>query len=447
MTLLLLTIVGLFLSFLIGYAMPRKAGWAVLLLLPILSPTSFTIIPANFIPLTFTRVAITITIGIMASGYGEVKLILLLRSTFVKILIFFSIILVISSSRDMYIYHQIISFLPNTFMAVTICYLIIQDTNDLKKLVVIYAWQAAFIGLFIIIEYYTDFSIAIALGSTNPNFSSEVATKASASMYRSGFYRVSGLDGNAVMTGYRLAFYFPLVLWYATWKRLNIINLIPLLAICVGFIMLQTRAAFIAIVIATVYLFFELIYRQSISLSKRVGNIFKIVIMLSLAAIIIAAISPAIKAIITTFILDSLNSSYAVAGYTLQAKISRLPIAWHHFLQHPIIGYGSPQNAYFNVMRTDDIPAPMIYLLAGGFPLGMAYLAHLLYMPYSIFKYSKTMSIDDNMKILLLVASSSFVAGIVVLFSNFQEAHIMIMTMLYIAFYKIIYLKPRLIQK
>jgi len=323
------------------------------------------------------------------------------------------------------------------FLAVVLCFFMIHDIKDFKKLAAIYVWQAAIICFFIILEYYSDFNIAFELGRTNPNYTSDIHSKAANSIFRSGFYRVSGIDGNAVMTGYRLSFYFPLLLWYVTRKRLIFISVLPLLLICVSLIMLQTRAAFVAIIVATIYLLIEMIYYNKMNISKRFGNLGKILILFSLTSLIIFTATPTIRTILSTFFYDSLNPFDMTSGYNIQGKLDRIPRAWYYFQQHPIIGYGSPQNAYFQVMKTDDIPAPLIYLLAGGIPLALVYLSMLLYMPYSVFMYSKTPLLSDNMKTLLLFASASFVAGVVVVFSNYQETHFMIMYMLYISIYKV----------
>jgi len=58
-------------------------------------------------------------------------------------------------------------------------------------------------------------------------------------------------------------------------------------------------------------------------------------------------------------------------------------------------------------------------------------------MPYSTFRLSKIRGLSSPQREFLIYACSAFVGGIVVVFSNWQEAHFLIMFMLYISIYKV----------
>jgi len=444
-----LTVIGFSLSVFYGFIMPKKAGWTLLFLVPLLGQTGFTIIPTSFIPLTFNRVTIGVTLGIVASKYRDIPIRYLFRSTFVKILLIFTIMLFITSARDEYLYHMIVSHIPTLFYSLVLCFVLIKNNNDFKKLVKILAWGGAIIGFFIVIEYFTNFSIGYELARTNPNFHDQVHAKVVHEYYRGGFYRPSGIAGSAVHTSYYLAFLFPLTLWYLLKSRLKFLNILPLILVVIGLIVLQTRAGAVSVFIALIFLIIEFAFLKGLNTSQKLASNFKTTLAIIMVVAFVISAFPLTRNISFGLVSQSFQS-YNVSGseLSLEGKLShRIPLALELSSQHPIIGYGSPQYVYDNVMNTLDIPLPVLMLLAGGIPLVLVYLLLLFYMPYSIFKFSKNKLLAKEQKVFLCYASAAFVAGIAVVFSSHIDSHFWIMYMLYISIYKIFYLKQSIQRK
>ena len=441
MIILLISLFGLLFAVFLGFIIPKYSGWSILVLYPILGAASFTIIPSNVIPLTFTRFSIMVTLGIVLSRYGNMAPRYLYNSKFGKMMLLFTFALLLSSTRDSYIYHTLISHIPNVFFSFFIGYVIINNEKDLNLLVKIFVWQAAFIGLFILIEYYGDFSIGKTLAATNPNFDIEqTRDKSINTIFRSGFYRVSGLDNNAVNTGYRLAFLFPLVLWNSIQKQNSIIKAIPLLLVITGLFLLQTRAAFISIIISMLFLGGILISDNKMGASFRFTYLFRMLLLLSSLTLVLLIISPTLQGVVSGFFSKTMVSSFTGYDVSIINKLNRLPVAFSYLLSNPLIGFGSPQAVYFNLMATEDIPGAFIYFLAGGVVLGSLYLYIHSYMPFLLLKLSKLNYFDRHTKLLLIYSSCAFLAGFICTFSNYAETHFWVMYILFGAIYKTYFL-------
>lgn len=427
----LCSITAVFFLFLLGYRFPRKAGWAALIIAPVLGPSNFTFVPSHFLNLTTYRVAFAVTMGVILNNHSnnEIKLSSIFKSKFVKIVTVFSLFVIVISLEDR-LKNLVFTYVPNLIFAFALCFILIKDEKDLQKLVKIFVWHGAVIGALVIIEYFTDFNFNEIAKSTVPEYDMyQMVSKSYRLTIRAGFYRCSGIDGNAVATGYRLVFLLPLTLWYATKGKLW--NLLPLFIVITSLIFLQTRAAFVGIAVSlTVYIFF-LIFRGKVRLLLRTG-VAMLIILVSLMVIV-----PSSFDVVHSFIDKSLAPVYLDRGENVQAKIDRIPVAIDYFLKKPLSGYGSPQYAYYVVMNTDDIPSPLVYLLAGGIPLCFLYLMLIAYMPYSALRLSMLKEFSMAQRDILMFSGIAFLGGVVCVFSNWQEQHFLIMYMLYISIYKV----------
>lgn len=412
----------------------------MVLLVPILAPATFTIVPSSFMPLTMRRVAFGVTLGIIARRYRSgFPLRFILKDQFVKILIIFTGLLALTSMRDSFIYHTVISHLPNIFYSLVLCFLIIKDEKDCDRLVTVFVWQGALIGILIFLEYFTDFNAGDIIQSTSPRAASEGLQRNDIfALYRNSFFRVNGIEHSAVNTSYRLVFLFPLSLWYF-FHRNTFLKVVPFVMILAGLIFLQTRAAFVAILTSSISLVLGLFLIKGRNLFDNAVSISKNCVVVILVAAAVFAF-PTTRNIAKAFIQE-IQSPIASRDMSLESKINRIPLAFEFFKDRPLTGYGSPQHAYFELMRCADLPAPMIYLLSGGILMLFFYLLTLFYMPYSVFSFSKNRFIGDNQREFLIYASSAFVGGITVVFSNCVETHFWIMYMLYISIYKVYGLK------
>ena len=383
-----------------------------------------------------------VTLGIVIRRYGNIPPRYLFYSRFGKLVLLFCFLLLLSSSRDSYLYHYIISHIPNLFMSLFIGYIVIRNEKDLELLVKIFVWQAAFIGLFILVEYYGNFSIGKTLASTNPNFIFEqIRDKNFNPIFRSGFYRVSGLDNNSVNTGYRLAFLFPLVLWYSIQNKNTTIKYIPLALVIAGLFFLQTRAAVVSVAVSLVLLGLFLVSNQKMGIGFKFGRLSRIFFLLILLSLTLLLVSPGFRGVVNEFVGRTMVLSATGGDVSVVNKLNRLPIAIKYFLSNPLMGYGSPQAVYYNLMATEDIPGVLVYFLSGGVLLGCLYIYMHLYLPYILLKISKNNGVDNSTKLLLIFLSCAYIAGFVCVFSNFVETHFWIMYSMFGAIYKTYYLR------
>ena len=99
-------------------------------------------------------------------------------------------------------------------------------------------------------------------------------------------------------------------------------------------------------------------------------------------------------------------------------------------------GYGSPQYVYFVVMNTQDIPATILYLLAGGIPLFILFMSWLLWMPFYFFRFFRKQYLTKNDKLIIIYISSAFVGGVIPMFINITQSSLLLMLILFTATYK-----------
>lgn len=410
----------------------------MLFVVPILGPATFTLVSSTLLPLTIYRVAFAITVGVAVSRFnGDLPRSAVFKSTLVKIVFFFALFVIIVSLGDRS-KNLFFSYIPELVLAFLLCFVLIRDEEDLFKLGKIFVWQGALIGVFIILEYFTDFDISVFLRSTVPGYDLyDLQAKQYVYTTRAGFFRASGIDGNAVQTGYRLAFLFPLTLWYASRSRKNLLYMIPLVCVSVGLIFLQTRAALGGILVGCLVLFFGFATMRKISIGSRLALFMKLGVIAAIPILFVMIFSPTMLNIATGFWQESVVPTLMGTDIGTQSKTARIPVAIDHFLEKPFWGHGSPQYAYYVVMHTDDIPSLFIYLLSGGIFLGILFLVLIYYLPKSVLTLAKRGDFEIEQREFLLFSAAAFVAGVVVIFSNWQEAHFMIMYMLYISIYKV----------
>ena len=451
--LIILSILGISISFLIGYLSPRKAGWGVLLIAPILGPATFTFVPSSLFPLTTYRVAFAITLGVILRNHDQhgISLHSISKSTFVKIVAVFSLFVILISLEDR-LKGIIFTYVPNLILAFTLCFILIRDEKDFQKMVKVFVWQGALIGVFIMLEYFTDFDINILLRKTIPGDAlSSLQSKHLLSferiegLKRAGIVRAMGIDGNAVQTGFRLAFLFPVALFYAVYGKLLLKPWrgLPLLSVVIGLYLLYTRAAFVGVLVSLLSLVAGLALLKRHSIKRRLRLVVSLSMLLIISSLLVVFINPSVGENLHTVFMESLVGSSNKNMYSIEYKLARIPLAFHYFMAKPFLGYGSPQYAYYSVMYSSDLPSPLIYLLAGGIPLCVIYLIMIFYMPYSVFTLSRREGLNSKQREFLTYACAAFVGGVVVVFSNWQEAHFMIMYMLYISIYKVYLHKAR----
>jgi len=436
---LFLVLTAFSLCFLAGFYSPRKAGWFIILILPLLGPINFKLIPAGFADFTLYRAAFGVTLGVLLKGYNNVPSLSLFKNKYVKALLLFNFIYIIISFQSS-LKTIIGSMIPTLIISLFLCFVIIRNEKDLNKLIKIFVWQAAIIGALILIEYFTAFNFYEYFKILDPELSSDtvIISKEFITYTRAGSYRVAGIDGCPIQTGFRLAFLFPLVLWYA--QKKNRLCKIPLLLTISGIILLQTRATFVAIFISLIVLFFIITTSFNKNFIKFIKYTLNILLITIILMTIIVYIFPPVKDVIIQFYQYS-------TGYdgirTLIYKTDRIPVAIKYLLKNPLLGYGTPEYVYEYVMETQDIPAVLIYFLSGGIIMGFIYSFMIFYMPYSVIKLKNRNYMSKSQKELCVYAGAAFLSGGIVLFTNWVETHLIYMMMLYVSIYKVYVVKVK----
>jgi hypothetical protein len=251
---MLLNISLIFIIFIFSYRFPKAIGWLLIFFVPLLQCANFTFIPSSFMPLTTVRVSFFAILGIILSGYYyPLPISDIFKIKLVKLLVLFSITVFLISFQDTF-YHYLVSFLPEMFVSIFLGFVVIKNKTDLNKLVTIFAWQGAIFGIVIVLEYFNVIDMSAYLSSSRADLTYEDVYFRHIESLRSSYYRASGLDGNAVQSAYRLAFLFPITLWYGFKK--GFVNIIPVILVFVGLVLTQTRAAIIAVAIVLVIIFF-----------------------------------------------------------------------------------------------------------------------------------------------------------------------------------------------
>jgi len=430
--LLILSVILFIVFIMIGHYSPKKMGWAVIILIPILGPTQFTIVPSMVLPLTAYRIAIAISIGILIRS-REKKFILgsLFKNKVYFWLLIFLITYGLSAMRDRPA-SIIFSFIPELLFPIIIAAFTIEGEKDLKLLTKIFAFQAAIISGFIIIEYFLDFNIAVILRKTKPTideanlFMGQVKEQ----YRRAGFYRMSGIDGHPIYTAYRMAFLFPIVLWYATQKK--ILGGIFVFLSIIALLFLQTRMAILAVMVSMVLL--------PIFLKK---NLIKYVLILLVTFFALYQI-PFIRYFVTDFwYLSFQDITHGAGSDDISTRFMRIPYALSAFLESPLIGHGSTYTVLYKVMpaQSNDLPAPIMYLVGGGIFAGIAYVSMFAGMLISILRFSNKRTHTTEHRVYYKYMLIAFFAGFLVLCGNTAENHVIIMLMLFTAIYKSEYIK------
>ena len=425
----IVSITAVFIFFMLGYKFPQKAGWAVLVIAPILGPSKFTFVPATLLNLTTNRVAFAVTLGVILSNHTRhgIPLSSIFKSHFVKIVTAFSLFVIIISLEDR-LQNLVFTYVPDLIFVFALCFILIKNEKDLEKLVKIFAWQGFVIAALVVIEYFTNFNFnEIAKHTIGDADLYQTGFKNYRNMQRAGFYRCSGIDSHPVQTAYRLTFLFPLALWYAT-RGGKLWRMLPLSLVTFSFIFLQTRTVFVGISVSLIVFIF---------LSRKIRIFFKIGVLLLTTVVSLMVFVPSSLDVLDSFIEKSIKPIYLTRGDSIDHKTLRIPVAINYFLRKPFTGYGSPQYVYYVIMDTDDLPSPLIYLLAGGIPLCIIYFMLIAYMPYSILKLSMYKKFSNAQRDILMFSGVAFLGGVVCIFSNWQERHFLVMYMLYISIYKV----------
>ncbi len=422
--LLFFSIAGLLASFALGYTFKQRYAWFLLMTMPILGPGRLVLVPSTLAPLDFYQVTILGILGILIGRKQLYKgLVFLLKDNLFITIAIFTVYRLLISELNRYPY-LLFSWVPQMLIGFLLAYIIVHDKNDIERILRIYSIQGAFIGLFIVIGYYTDFSLEEMFRSTIPGYDIERVY----AFVRSYNVRVNGLDGSAVLTAARLSVLISIALYYYFYSR-DKFGILYLLLVIMGLVLLQTRAAFVSIPISGMFMLMHF-PKFPIRLLKRMTAR-----TIPLIALVVASLS-SIIIVVRGFMPYLVRSLFEpLQSSSVMVKVDRIPIALQYFRSRPFAGYGSPHYVYYEIMNTADLPAPLIYLLAGGIFMFTLYMTFLFYMPYKTYQFYRKKG-----DISLLFISVALLSGAIMPMSNWIETHFVIMLILYTAV-KIVYSK------
>jgi len=419
-------------SIILGYFYSHRAAWSMIIIFPLFSPMNLAIVPDPLLFLNIDRVAFAIALGIHLKNWNSIKLKLLLKNKFIKIFLIFSLYVVIISFSDR-IKNIIFTYIPQIYLVLVLGYYVIKTEDDFNKVVKIFAWQGAFFGIIILMQFFNIYDLPKELRLLLPTPDLDTFQT---NISRYGLLRVSGSDGNSGPSGFRLVFYIFISLLYIQMK-LTVFRFPPLLFCTVGIFFLMTRAAYVGLFGGFIYFAIASLITTFNHLMKYIKSLFKVI---SISFILFGALLliPSVNKIVFTF-SEYIKSDES--NIEIQKKIARFDPAFKAFNEKPIFGHGSPEYVYYVIMGTDDLPAPFIYAIAGGIPLLILFVLFVFYMPYTFYTYAKLKFSNVIIKIELLIISTSFLAGLIPLFSVWSDPHLIVMILFYVMAYKYILIK------
>jgi len=435
-------------ALLFGFLFPYRAAWLVVFLVPLLGPSGLYIGIDTIFPLTAYRIGFFILLAIIVRlKINVIKKVL--RNKHFRILIIYSITLFLLQLRH-YPEKTLFTLLPYYSLAIFIPIIIIRSTKDIYKFSNIFTMQSLIISVFILIEFFTDFSLVVFLmelsGFEKSYLESSLQTKGYNALSRGGFYRPAGLHGNPVQTAYHLVFLLPFTLFYAQYSKKFLFSFIPLILTLSSIILLQTRASIIAIVAMIMFVLLLGIINKNIkSIIPKLIGMLVIVTMISFTISLMQSeiFSIAKSSVINLYhALIGSNLTYAgeataivekynASDISLGNKLARLPIAFGLIMNSPIFGYlGSPYFAYDKLMYGADLPLLILHLLGGGLIFGTLFI--LLMFKLVSKTYSEIhINLPAKLNNLIIYSTVAIFGGFFVTLSNLVNEHFISMFMLF----------------
>lgn len=429
MVLALISIILFGVSFVFGYSKPRSAIWFVAITYPLLYPVNFPIVPSDIIYLNITRVSFAIMLGVHFRRGKHYEFSKLLKNSFVRAFLLFSIILVIVSIRDMPKYY-LMSYMPLVYISITLGYFLIQSENDYKKFINILTVHALIFGVVIFLDFLDIANIQLFIAKLVPNFDSAINNMGSD--FRAGIKRVSGLDGNAINSAVRLVILLPIAILNNKFQKKRI-NYVFLLFIFCSMIILLSRAAYIALLLA---LFF-IIY-QTAKLKKnffiKVSTLLKMFFLISTILLVLFTFIPFLNNVFQQILIFSFEAS-TIDNLDQRTQIS--PRVYDMVTNNLLLGQlKSPLYIYNEVLGGHDLASPLIYIISGGFILVISFLNWTIRMPFYFLRRRSIKANTEELNSILILVSSSFVGGLIPMLSNWIDTSVSLMIIIFCATFK-----------
>jgi hypothetical protein len=362
----------------------------------------------------------------------------LFQSSFIKSYLLFIFLLAAVSFIDLG-KNTFFTLIPEVYVSMSLGFFLIQKESDFKKLLQILTWHGLIFCLIIYLDFFEIINIQILVAKMIPNFN---MAHNEFDGIRAGMRRVSGFDGNSINSAVRLVILFPISLLLIKFNN-KLKNYIFPIFLILSILILFSRAAYISLILALIFIIFNQINIIKKGLNKLV-SLLKILIIIAGSSIILFFISPFIQNIILSLYAFSTDLSTLS---NLNARTVMLPFVYEMVLGNSYFGvFRSPLFVYEELLGGHDLPSPLIYSISGGIPLLLLFLNWIRIMPFYFLRKFYFRNESRDFKIILVYISASFIGGIIPVFSNWIDTQNSLMIIIFCATYKYIMIRSKTTQ-
>jgi hypothetical protein len=429
MVLALISIILFGVSFAFGYSKPRSAIWFVAFTYPLLYPVNFPIVPSDIIYLNITRVSLAIILGVHFRRGKYFEISKLLKNSFVRAFLLFSIILVIVSIKDMPKYY-LMSYIPLVYVSITLGYFLIQSENDYKKFINILTVHGLIFGVVIFLDFLGIANIQLFIAKIVPNFDSALNNMGNDT--RAGIKRVSGLDGNAINSAVRLVILLPIAFLNNKFQK-KIINYIFLFFIFCSMIILMSRAAYIGLLVALSFIIYQTAKLEK-SFFIKVLALFKKFFLFSTILLALFTFVPFLNNVFQQIYIYSFEESTLE---NLDQRTHLFAFVYDFVTSNLLLGQlKSPLYVYNEILNGHDLASPLIYIISGGLVLIISFLNWAIRMPFYFLRRRSIKANTKELNSILILVSASFIGGLIPMLSNWIDTSISLMIIIFCATFK-----------
>ena len=424
-----LSIVLLIIALIFGYSKPRLALWFSIIFFPLLYPANFALVPSTILYTNINRVVLVLLIGIYLKTPKRFNFSILMRNKVIKVFFIFSLYIIVISLGDR-LKNLIFTYIPNLIIIIMLGYAIIEQEVDFKKVIRIFVWHAAFFNMIVLLDFFNIINISLIVRELSPTFNEDFVQEG---LVRASIYRVAGWDGNSIYSAVRLVILFPIILLNMELSKNKLFSLIIAILTFISIILLMSRAAYIGFIASMLFLFFYMFFKVDKNIITRlVQTIRKSILILG-----ILLTTTIIVPFVNRTVINIYEFSFSTKIYDdNENRLYRIPYALDRIMEKPIFGWGSPQYAYYEVMNTDDVPLPILYLIAGGVPLFILFMFWWVKMPFYFIKYIKYNFANKKDKLIFIYVGSSMVGGLIPVLSNLNNKSLLLTILIFIITYK-----------
>lgn len=426
----MISIIIIMFCFILGYKKPKSIGWILLSISPILVGIGNLVIYNDIIlPVRWEQVMFACSLGIAFSYQYRKRLVDVLFNVWPVFLLCIFIIMeiiygLIDPHETLFKWFMLQQY-PLYFSTIVLSFSLVQSYDELLRFKKIILYSVGIIILLCLFEMMTKFNLSNYLCYMNPancditslhyNYMSESYIL---SISDTVIRRYAGYTGQPNLTAIILAMYSIFIIHslFFCKKHFFCINVLffLLLSICV-LVVGQTRAAIFGFALILI----------TYSLFKM--KLFKYLIILTFLLFLCYIFIDSLQVYVNLFIEHRLVGTDAYSSnQRLRGMLKSLELFNESF------GMGVGGTIYSIVgeyLNNDDTSAYILYFIAGGIPLGMAYLVFLISMPYDLIKIRQKTTFTSH-KLLIEMAILAILIGLITQIFN-QNAIVFYCILLY----------------